>query len=476
VINGLQPYPIYKDTGVPWLGELPDSWQLLRGKNVFLVIDVRSETGSEELLTVSSADGVVPRSQKTVTMFKAESYVGHKLCWPGDLVINSLWAWMQGLGFANHHGLVSSAYGVYRPRPSFVEYPRYFNYLLRSAAYRWELQTRSKGVWLSRLQLSDHAFLDLPIVVPPAADQHAIVRFLNHVDRRVARYIQGKRRLAALLEEEKHATVYLAVTRGLDTNVRLKPSGVEWLGDVPEHWAVRKLRHCGMIVGGMTPSMDVPEYWDGNIPWVSPKDMKRLAISDSTMHVSQLAIQKTGLREIPASAVLLVVRGMILARRIPVAWTTSPVTINQDMKALLPRAEIDARFLALSLGSAGQALMALVDEAGHGTRRLPTERWRETSIAIPSLPEQKGILQALEDVTNDLDAAIELARNEMTLVREYRTRLITDVVTGKLDVREAAAKLPAESDEPPALDEAEALNGDEADNDALEDVEVEAGV
>ena len=95
MIHNLKPYPAYKDSGVQWLGEIPNTWRVLRGKNVFRVIDVKSETGDEELLTVSSKDGVLPRSQKTVTMFKAESYVGHKLCWPGDLVINSLWAWMQ---------------------------------------------------------------------------------------------------------------------------------------------------------------------------------------------------------------------------------------------------------------------------------------------------------------------------------------------------------------------------------------------
>jgi type I restriction enzyme S subunit len=98
MIAGLKPYPSLTDSGLPWLGQIPESWRTLRAKSVFKVVDVRSERGAEELLTVSSKDGVLPRSQKTVTMFKAESYVGHKLCWPGDLVINSLWAWMQGLG------------------------------------------------------------------------------------------------------------------------------------------------------------------------------------------------------------------------------------------------------------------------------------------------------------------------------------------------------------------------------------------
>ena len=238
MIHDLKPYPAYKDSGLLWLGEIPNAWHVLRGKNIFKVIDVRSDTGNEELLTVSSSDGVVPRSQKNVTMFKAESYVGHKLCWPGDLVINSIWAWMEGLGFTKYHGLVSSAYSVYRPKPEFNRYADYFHNLFRSAVYKWELQIRSKGVWLSRLQLSDLAFLDMPVLVPPEDEQSAIVRYLDHIDRRIRRYIRSKQKLIKLLEEQKQAIIHQAVTRGLDPNVKLKPSGVEWFGDVPEHWEV----------------------------------------------------------------------------------------------------------------------------------------------------------------------------------------------------------------------------------------------
>ena len=152
-------------------------------------------------------------------MFKAESYVGHKLCWPGDLVINSLWAWMQGLGFSNYHGLVSSAYGVYRLKQKFASQWRFFNYLLRSSVYKWELQTRSKGVWLFRLQLLDTAFLDMPIVIPPKVDADAIVRFLDAADHRIRRYIRAKQRLIELLNEQKQAIIQQAVTRGLDADV-----------------------------------------------------------------------------------------------------------------------------------------------------------------------------------------------------------------------------------------------------------------
>ncbi|MFH1122901.1 MAG: restriction endonuclease subunit S, partial [Pseudomonadota bacterium] len=197
MIDGLKPYLEYKASGLPWLDHIPIGWKILRGKSVFHVLDVRSESGKEEILTVSASDGVIPRRNKAVTMFMAKSYIGHKLCWPGDLVVNSLWAWMQGLGFSTHHGLISSAYSVYRPRLDFSRYWRFFHYLLRSAVYKWEFQTRSKGVWLSRLQLSDLAFMDMPILIPPKDEATAIVKFLDHATRRLNRAIRAKQKVIA---------------------------------------------------------------------------------------------------------------------------------------------------------------------------------------------------------------------------------------------------------------------------------------
>ena len=282
---------------------------------------------------------------------------------------------------------------------------------------------------------------------PPLPEQTAIVRFLDHADRRIRRYIRAKQKLIALLEEQKQAIIHQAVTGQIDVRTgqpypAYKPTGVEWLGEVPAHWGVKKLRQCGTITGGMTPSMENRRFWDGSIPWVTPKDMKQEAICDSGMKVTGAAVSETSLRLIDPPAVLMVVRGMILARRVPIAWITGPVTINQDMKALTPVAGIKAETLARALDSAQNAFVPLIDEAGHGTRRLPTERWQALAVAIPSEDEQAMIVDFLRISTRNVAAAIAGALGLVTRLHEYRTRLIADVVTGKLDVREAAAALP----------------------------------
>jgi type I restriction enzyme S subunit len=248
VIEGLKPYAEYKETGLPWLDNVPKHWVTKRGKSYMTPLDVRSKTGKEELLTVSSAYGVVLRRTAKVTMFKAESYVGYKLCWPGDLVINSLWAWAGGLGVSPYHGIISTAYSVYRPRHSARIDPRFLHELVRSAAFNWELQVRSKGIWISRLQLTDTSFLDAPIPLPPPDEQAAIVRFLDHANRKVDGFIRAKRKLIALLGEQKQAIIHRAVTRGLDPDVPLKPSGIPWVGDIPAHWGALQVRRVVSFV------------------------------------------------------------------------------------------------------------------------------------------------------------------------------------------------------------------------------------
>lgn len=167
MIAELRPYSECKDSGLPWLGQVPRHWVIKRSKSLLLAIDQRSDKGMEELLTVSSVHGVIPRRTAAVTMCEAESYVGHKLCWPGDLVLNSLWAWGGGLGVSRHHGIVNTACSVYRSRPSVDINVRFLHELVRSSAFQWELQVRSKGVWISRFQLTDAAFFDAPIPLPP---------------------------------------------------------------------------------------------------------------------------------------------------------------------------------------------------------------------------------------------------------------------------------------------------------------------
>ncbi len=143
---------------------------------------------------------------------------------------------------------------------------------------------------------------------PPPAEQAAIVRFLDWANGRLERAIRAKRKVIALLNEQKQAIVHRAVTRGLNPSVPLKPSCVTWLGDIPRHWNTRKMKFLVSTIGGMTPNKGVARFWDGDVPWVSPKDMKRREIADSQDHITHAALRETNISLIPPPAVLIVVR------------------------------------------------------------------------------------------------------------------------------------------------------------------------
>ena len=469
MIASLKPYPAYKKSGVSWLEQVPENWRVLRGKNAFCLIDVRSETGNEELLTVSARDGVVPRSEKKVTMFKAESYVGHKLCWPGDLVINSLWAWMYGLGFSRYHGLVSSAYSVYRPKNEFRDYEKFFHYLLRSSAYKWELVTRSKGVWISRLQLLDDAFFDMPILIPPPEDQEAIVRFLEHADARIRRAVEAKRRLIALLDEEKQAVIHRAVTRGLDPDVPLKPSGVEWLGEIPIHWDLKRLRSILIRID----------------QGVSPQAEARLAESDvwgvlKSGCVNHGVFRDTEHKRLPDNyeideSVAVRVGDVLVSRACGSPKLVGSVGRVEDLRyhlilsdktyRLVFRNEEIVDFAVLAMNSSYFRIQ--IEQAISGAEglanNLPLSSLKDFRLVVPPRNEAQSIASDVRLRTIELQTAIAATKREIDLLLEFRTRLIADVVTGKLDVRGVAAGLPETTPGQATLDAFDAPAGDEED-------------
>lgn len=467
---GLKPYPVMKPSGLPWLGMVPEHWEITRAKNVFRCIDVRSSTGEEELLTVSSERGVVPRSSATVTMFKAESYVGYKLCWPGDLVVNSLWAWGRGLGVSWHHGIVSSAYGVYRLRPKYRGYAEYVHRLVRSTPFNWELQVRSKGIWISRLQLTDEAFLGAPIPLPPVPEQAAIVRFLDYMDRRIQRHIRAKQKLIKLLEEQKQAIIHRAVTRGLDPNVRLKPSGVKLLGKVPEHWEVRKLGTLGTFHKGR--GIARADITNSGVPAITYGDIyTQYAIQAKTLNKFTTAQVAARAFEIHSGDLLFAASGETVDEigKTIVYVGTPPAYAGGDI-IVLRLDQADGLYLSYVLNSKIGCGQKSAFGRGDIIVHISATKLKRIVAPLPPLDEQRRIAEFLDGAIAAISAASDSACHEINLLYEYRTRLIADVVTGKLDVREAAASLPDEQDESEPHDEPETDSDAEelSDNDTAE--------
>jgi len=213
-----------------------------------------------------------------------------------------------------------------------------------------------------------------------------------------------------------------------------RDSGVEWLGGIPAHWEPARLWRLCSATSGATPTKENPAYWNGEFPWVSPKDMKRRVVSTSEDLITQQALEETGIKLIAPQVVLVVVRGMILAHSFPVAVTSAPVTINQDMKALRLIDGIDAFYFAWALDGLARGIIAtVVGEAAHGTRAIRMDQWRSLVVPLPPYLEQRAIVAFLDRETAKIDALVARKERLMELLQEKRTALITRAVTRGLD-------------------------------------------
>ena len=215
VTRGLHPNVSLTPSGIPSLGDVPVHWDLRRAKFTYHESDERSYSGVEELMSVSHITGVTPRKQN-VTMFLAQSNEGYKLCQPGDIVVNTMWAYMAALGVARQSGLVSPSYGVYRPRVDGLINPEYMDLLLRTENYRVEYTRRSKGITASRLRLYPDDFLDIPFLRPPTDEQTHIVQYLRQATANVASTIDRTHRQIALMNEYRTRLIADAVTGQID--------------------------------------------------------------------------------------------------------------------------------------------------------------------------------------------------------------------------------------------------------------------
>ncbi len=205
-----------KPSSIDWLGDIPAHWEVKRLKALYWEVDERSRTGEEENLSVSHLTGVTPRSEKNITMFEAESYEGHKLCRPNDLVVNTMWAWMGALGVSSQLGLVSPSYAVYRHRRGELADPSYFHTLLRTKSYIDEYNRRSTGIHSSRMRLYADQFLNIAVPVPPREEQEAIVRSTESLHRHVGTTTAKFQREIDLIQEYRTRLISDVVTGKLD--------------------------------------------------------------------------------------------------------------------------------------------------------------------------------------------------------------------------------------------------------------------
>jgi type I restriction enzyme S subunit len=442
-------YPEYRESGVEWLGEVPAHWDVRRLKTVALVqlsnVDKHSVEGQESVRLCNYVDVYYNEQIAAGIEFMAATATPDQVrrfsLRRGDVLItkdSESWTDIAVPAvLAEDLPGVLCGYHLAHVRPQVGCEGAYLGRAFAAVGTRDQFRIAANGI--TRFGLGGDQIRTGVFAIPPVSEQRAIAAFLDRETARIDALVAKKERLIGLLHEKRTALITRAVTKGLDPNVPMKDSGVEWLGEIPAHWEAPRLwRTCTALSGG-TPAKDEPGYWGGNIPWVSPKDMKRRLIDSSEDTITERALTETGIRLIASPAVLVVVRGMILAHTFPVAVTTVPVTINQDMKALRFRTDADPPYMAWLFQGIGAALLAgVVEEAAHGTKAIRMDQWRSFVVPVPPAGEQGTIAVYIDRETSKLDTLIARVREAIALLKEFRTALISAAVTGRIDVREAA--------------------------------------
>ncbi len=451
----LRPYPEYRDCGLPWLDRIPAHWQVRRNGYLFAQ---RNETGYEELpiLEVSLNTGVRVRDFDGTARKQVMSDRGkYKRAAQGDIAYNMMRLWQGAVGVVPTDGLVSPAYVVARPYPG--NESAFFVELFRTDACKAEINKYSRGIVSDRNRLYWDEFKQMPVCVPPTEEQVAILRYLDHADQNIRRFIQAKRRLIELLNEQRQAIINQAVTRGLAAGVPLKPSVIDRLGEVPEHWEempLGRLLSFGPKNGVSPPPGGQDSLGVTSFSIAAIRDGKFL-LQGNEKQVSLDCSLISRFRVCPGD--LLLVRGngnVDYVARCGLVTDCPDDTVYPDIIIKIrPSDLMTAEFMTYAINSGYvRDQVACVAKTTNGAFKISGGTLSTLKLAVPPLAEQHELLLWISSSLSRLNDARQLASSHINLIREYRTRLIANVVTGKLDVREAAERHPSSSEQA-ALDD-----------------------
>ena len=451
MIAKLKPYQNYMDSGEKWLGEVPKHWDVRRLGQIGAFS--KGSGGSKE----DESNGGVPcirygdlytthryfikKSRSFVSPTRAASYTPIKF---GDLLFAASGETIEEIGKSAVNLITSNACCggdviLFRPRRKMEA--RYLGY----AADCWPavIHKATMGRGFTVVHIYPSQLKHLSLAVPPLPEQATIARFLDYMSSRITRYIGAKKKLIVLLEEYRQVVVSDAVMGRFDVRtgkpyLAYRPSEVAWLEETPAHWEITRIKNMASIINGATPSTNNPSYWGGDILWLTPDDLgsfKDIRVSSSARKITQAGYNSCGASLAPRDSIVLSIRAPIGY----IAILDQPGCVNQGCKLLTLGNFINAEYIYFMLLSARGELQSL----GVGTTfdELSRARLGNFQITIPPLPEQAAIARFLNNMTEKIQAGINQAQREIDLLHEYRTRLISDVVTGKLDVREAATML-----------------------------------
>lgn len=449
----LHPYPEYKDSGLPWLGKIPKHWNVIKLRNL-LKETTRRNRPDLPLLSVVREKGVIVRnisSKEENRNYIPDDLSNYKVVHRDQFAMNKMKAWQGSYGISKHNGIVSPAYYVFNLKGV---NPDYFHKAIRSKAYIPFFTQASDGVRIGQWDLSIPRMREIPFAIPSPEEQKIIANYLDIVSAKINRFIRNRQQLIKVLNEQKQAIITQYVTGKLDPSTgkpypKYKPSGVDWLGDIPEHWEVRRICRCiKSVTAGVWGDDPDESNTEDHIICVRVADfnMENMGVSSSKLTIRAISQEMRKSQMLCHGDILLEKSGGGEAEpvgRVVLFNLNEPAVCSNFISRIITDLTIVSPRFMLYVLTLIQGIRRNVPSIKQttGIQNLDEQDYFSNLLCIPPKQEQERIISWLDDKVGKIQGVQRRAFNDIILIREYRNRLITDVVTGKLDVRQASLGL-----------------------------------
>ncbi|KFL89615.1 Type I restriction-modification system, specificity subunit S [Acetobacter malorum] len=415
-------YPAYKDSGVEWIGEIPEGWEVTPIKRQ---AHLHTEKTTKSVFTVAleNIESGTGKFIITENQFQGDG-IGFQV---DDILFGKLRPYLAKVWLANCYGEAIGDFHVIRSDKCNAHF---LQWLLLSIEIISQIDGSTFGAKMPRASWEFIGQLNIPI--PSLPEQKAIAIFLDRECKKIDALIEEQERLIALLQEKRQAVITHAVTKGLEPNVSMQDSGIKWIGEVPQTYRIIRLSLLfNIISSGTTPTTDNESFYDGNIAWVTTGELKEKGISETTKNITELAFSHfPALRLYPPNTLLIAMYGATIGR---LGWLEVAAATNQACCALADSHQVEMKFIFYTLLAAKQSLVLL--SSGGGQPNINQDKIRSFKVPVPSLAEQKQIILHLDKSTSEIDDLINHANQNASLLKERRSALISAAVTGKIDVR-----------------------------------------
>lgn len=421
-------YESMKPSNVLWIGSIPEHWTMRRNITLLTERDERSEQGEEQLLSLSQYTGITIRGHNSTKMgmHEAESLVGYKVVHENDIVMNIMLAWNGSTAKSKFKGIISPAYAVYHLIDDSTN-PDYLHYLYKTPYFMQYFEAYSTGLIKSRLRLYPQSFLHLSSIVPPREEQDQIVRFLDWKVSEINRLVNIKKKEIERLEELKKAVVSRAVTRGLRSDMPMKDSGVDWIGMIPEHWEMKRGKALFYEVDRRSQFGEEELLTVSHITGVTPRADKNVTMFKSESLVGYKICCKGDI----AANTMWMWQGAIAVSNYDGVISPSYNTYKQKSNQYVQKYLDDL----LRINQLVDVYKNLSTGIRKSRLRLYPAQFLTIMFPVPPLEEQSQIVAYLDEQTEQINATITNKQHQIQTLQEFKTRLVSDVVTGKIDVR-----------------------------------------